>query len=113
MDVFRFTKYPPQPNDPIRRYRLVHGPGREQVGAIAIGGDAPEGDTVILTVNCDASLSDAAREDALGTSQRFVMELVTGWGIQVTEVPDEMGWTEQPDGAFHIRREYRVVCASP
>ncbi len=109
MDMFRFAKQPMRANDPTRRYRLVRGEERERVGQVEVGGDAPDGDTVVLTVACHPILSDAAREDALGTARRFLDELAAGWGLQVAEVPGGSGWAEQPDGGFHIRLEYHVV----
>lgn len=111
MDIFRFVKQPQRANDATRRYRIVCGPNREDVGEVEIGGDAPEGDTALLTVACLPVLSDAAREDALGTARRFLTELATGWGIQLTEVADGAAWVEQPGGESRIRLEYRVVCA--
>ena len=88
MDVFRFAKVPMRANDPTRRYRIVRGDEREHVGEVEIGGDAPEGNTATLAVACHPDVSDAAREDALATARRFLMELVTGWGLQATEVGD-------------------------
>lgn len=113
MDVFRFAKLPPRANDPTRRYRIVRGDEREHVGVVEIGGDAPDGDSVLLTVSCHPVLSDAAREDALGTARQFLDELAAGWGVQVAEVSGGDGWAAQADGGSRVRAEYRVVCANP
>lgn len=113
MDVFRFARLPQRANDPPRRYRLVRGDERDHVGVVEIEGDAPEGDSVLLTVSCHAALSDAAREDALGTARRFLDELAAGWGVQVAEVSVRAGWAAQADGGARIRAEYRFVCANP
>ena len=113
MDVFRFARLPPRANDPTRRYQLVRGDEREPVGRVEIGGDALEGDTVLLTVTCRPVLSDAAREDALGTARRFLDELAAGWGVQVAAVSSGAGWAAQADGGSRIQEEYRVVCANP
>lgn len=112
MDVFRFAKLPMRANDRTRRYRIVRGES-EHVGEIEVGGDAPEGDTVVLVVVGNAVLSDASREGALSAARRFLDELVSGWGLQIAEVPGGNGWEPQPDGAGRFRLEYRVVCASP
>jgi hypothetical protein len=109
MDVFRFTKQSPRANDSTRRYRMTRGEEREHVGEIEVGGNAPEGDTVLLSVICLPVLTVALREDALNTARRFLEELVTGWGRQVAEVPEGSGWAEQPDGRFCVRLEYQVV----
>ena len=113
MDVFRFAKLPPRANDRARRYQILWGEAREHVGDVEVGGDAPDGDAVVLTVACRPVLSDAAREDALGTARRFLDELAAGWGLQVAEVAAGSVWSEQPDGDFRIRLEYQVVCANP
>ncbi|MDB5310308.1 MAG: hypothetical protein JWO38_4510 [Gemmataceae bacterium] len=113
MDVFRFTKIPMRANDPTRRYRIVRGDEREDVGEVEVGGDAPDGDTVVLMVTCHPALSDAAREDAMNTARRFLDELVAGWGHQVAEVPGDREWAEQPDGGFRIRQECQIICANP
>ena len=112
MDVFRFAKLPKRANDPTRRYRLVRDEG-ETVGEMIIGGDAPDGDAVTLTLACEAVLSDAARKDALGTARRFLDELAAGWGVQVAELPGGNGWSASPDGGSRVRLDYQVVCANP
>ena len=61
MDVFRFAKIPMRANDPTRRYRIVQGED-ETIGRLEIGGDAPDGDSVVLTVDCRAVLAGAERE---------------------------------------------------
>ena len=109
MDVFRFEKLPLRANDTTRRYRIVRGLERDQVGTVEVSGDAPEGESLQLTVVCQPILSDAAREDALATTRRFLDEMVTGWGLQVLESSEEAEWEEQPDGSFRVRREYRVA----
>jgi hypothetical protein len=113
MDVFRFAKLPMRANDPTRRYRIVREPDRQTVGELEVGGDAPDGDSAVLTVTCGPSLSDAAREDALGTARRFLAELAAGWGVQVAEEPGGAGWEGKADGGSRIRLAYRVVCESP
>jgi hypothetical protein len=113
MNPFRFAKQPRRANDPARRYRIVRGEESEHVGEVEVGGDAPDGDAVLLSVACLPVLDVAARDDALGAARRFLDELVAGWGMQVAEVPGGNGWAEQPDGRFHVRLEYRIVCANP
>lgn len=108
MDVFRFEKLAPRPNDPTRRYRLVRNVEREAVGDVEIGGDAPAGNTLFLAVACHPILSDAARADALAKARRFLDELVSGWGRQITEAPEPRELEEQADGTFRARLEYRV-----
>jgi hypothetical protein len=108
MDVFRFAKLPQRANDPTRRYRLVRGQEKDHVGDVEITGDAPDGDTVVLSMTCHPVLSDAAREDALGTAHRFVEELAAGWGRAVVEGPAQVRWEGQPDGRFRVRQAYRV-----
>ncbi|MCE9562869.1 MAG: hypothetical protein K8U57_12560 [Planctomycetes bacterium] len=108
MDVFRFAKVDPRPNDPTRRYRIVRRLEKDHVGDVEIGGDAPTGHTVTLSVVCQPVLSDAAREDALSTARRFVDELVEGWALQLTEPATASGWVEQPDGSVRVQLEYRV-----
>lgn len=112
MDVFRFAKIPMRANDPTRRYRIVQSEDAT-VGRLEIGGDAPDGDSVVLTVDCRAVLADAEREGALATARRFLDELVAGWGHQVAEVPGAREWEPHADGGHRMRIEYRVVCANP
>ena len=109
MDVFRFAKLPLRANDPTRRYRVVRGVERDHVGSVEItGADARPGGTLVLTLVCLPVLSDAAREDALATTARFVEELSAGWGLHIEDGTREE-WAEQPDGGFLKRIEYRVV----
>jgi hypothetical protein len=112
MDVFRFVKLPRRANDPTRRYCVVYGPQRENVGDLEISGDAPEGEHLILALTCRPVLSDAAREDALDTARRFLDELAAGWGHQLAEARHD-GWTESADGTFSTRLDYRIVCTAP
>ncbi len=112
MDVFRFVKLPRRANDPTRRYFVVHGPQRENVGTLDISGDAPDGELLTLTLTCRPVLSDAAREDALNTARRFLDELAAGWGHQLAEVNRD-GWTESADGTFVMRLDHRIVCTAP
>ena len=90
----------------------MRGDGGEVVGRVEIGGDALDGDTVLLAVSCRPVLSDTAREDALGTARRFLDELAAGWGVQVAETSGGDGWAAQADGGFNICEEYRVGCAN-
>ena len=113
MDVFRFAKIPMRANDPTRRYRIVRGEEAETVGRLEIGGDAPDGDSIVLTVDCRAVLADAERESALSTARRFLDELVAGWGHQAAEVSGAREWTQQADGGHRMRAEYQLVCANP
>jgi hypothetical protein len=113
MDVFRFVKLQRRANDPTRRYVVVYGEQRENVGDLEIGGDVPDGEFLTLTLTCRATLSDAAREDALNTARRFLDELGAGWGHLLAEVRREENWVELPDGTFRMRVEYQVVCANP
>ena len=102
MDVFRFEKLPLRANDSTRRYQLVRGPEGDHVGVVEVG-------RAVLTVACVPVLSDAAREDALATTRRFLGELVAGWGLSADELRTGPGeWVEQPDGGFRLREEYRV-----
>jgi hypothetical protein len=113
MEVFRFVKVPFRANDLTRRYRIVRAVERDPVGDLEIAGDAPDGDSVILTVTCQPVLSDAAREAALGTARRFLDELAAGWGRQLAEVAVGTGWVEQPGGTWRVLVEYQTVCANP
>jgi hypothetical protein len=61
-------------------------PEGDHVGSVEVGGKAPTGDTTVLTVTCMPVLSDAAREDALATTRRFLGELVAGWGLKADEL---------------------------
>ncbi len=109
MDVFRFVKRPMRANDPTRRYQLVRGHERDYVGDIEVN-DASLGDVaVVLTLVCFPVLSDAAREDALSNTRRFLEELVTGWGLTLGEATTESEWVEQADGNFLVRLEYAIV----
>ncbi|MBA4190729.1 MAG: hypothetical protein C0467_22315 [Planctomycetaceae bacterium] len=108
MDVFRFTKLSPRPNDRTRRYTILRNLEKDHVGALEISGDAPEGDTVVLSVICAPVLSDAARDDALSTARRFLGEIVTGWGLDIAASPETSNWVEEPDGNFRVVLEYRV-----
>ncbi|AWM37750.1 hypothetical protein GobsT_42340 [Gemmata obscuriglobus] len=112
MDVFRFAKIPMRANDPTRRYRIVRGEEDVTVGRLEIGGDVPDGDSVVLTVDCRAVLAETERESVLSTARRFLDELVAGWGHQVAEVPGAREWAPQPDGVHRMRIEYQVVCAN-
>lgn len=111
MDVFRFAKLPLRANDPTRRYQLVTGSGPDEkvVGRLELAGDAPDGDTLHLTLNCSPDLSDAARQDALDTARRFVDELAVNWGRQATEAGGEPAWEAQADGKVRTRLTYTVV----
>ena len=113
MEVFRFVKVPLRANDRTRRYRVVRAVEGDRVGDLEIAGDAPDDDSVELTVTCQPVLSDAAREDALSTARRFLDELAAGWGRQLAEVDVGSGWVEQPDGTWRVRVEYQTVCANP
>jgi hypothetical protein len=113
MDVFRFAKIPMRANDATRRYRIVRGDEGATVGRLEIGGDGPDGDALVLTVDCRGILADAERESALDTARRFLDELVAGWGHQVAEVPGPREWAPQADGDYRMRIEYQVVCANP
>ena len=112
-NVFRFAKRPPSANDRTRRYQILRGEEREHVGEVEIGGDAPDGDAITLTVTCFPTLSGDGREDALGAAKRFVDELASGWGMQVAEMQAGGGWVEQPDGKSGIRLDSQVVSANP
>src|SRR4051794_1021710 len=103
MNVFRFVKMPMRANDRTRRYKILRGEEREHVGEIEVGGDAPDGDTVVLVVACRPNLLGPMREKALDTARRFVDELVAGWGRQVAEVPGDRGWEELPGGSSRVR----------
>jgi len=106
MAIYRYAKLPLRPNDPTRRYRIVRID--EHVGDIEIEWDAPDGASVLLSVVCLPVLSATEREDSLASAEQFTDELVTGWGLQVTE-PQKEEWLEQPDGTVRMRLEYRVV----
>ena len=110
---FQFAKIPMRANDRTRRYRILRGEEREHVGEVEVGGDAPDGDMIVLTVACHPVLSDAEREGALETARGFLYELVAGWGRQVAEVPGDRAWARQPDGASVVRIDYQVVCGNP
>lgn len=111
--MYRFAKLPMRANDPTRRYRIVREPDRQTAGEIEIGGDAPDGDTAVLTVTCGPSLSDADRAEVLGAARRFLAELAAGWGVQVAEEPGGAGWEGKADGGARARVTYRVVCENP
>jgi hypothetical protein len=111
MHGFRFAKKPRQANDQTRRYRLLRGEEQEHVGEVEIGGDAPDGDEITLSVTCLPTLSGEEREVALGAAKRFVDELASGWGLQVAEMPGG-AWVEQSEGTIRIRLDSRVVCAN-
>jgi len=108
MDVFRFVKQSPRANDPTRRYQLVREVERDYVGNVQIQG-TPEAAAVVLTLDCFPILSDAARDDALHNTRRFLEELVNGWGIGVGKVATESEWAEQPDGNFRVQLEYAIA----
>lgn len=112
MNVFRFAKTPRNATDRTRCYQILRGDEREHVGGVEIGGDAPDGDAITLTVTCHPTLSGDAREEALGTAKRFVDELAAGWGVQVAEMQSGGGWVEQADGNSCIRLGSQVVCAN-
>lgn len=107
MDVFRYAKLPQKPNDPTRRYRITQGQTNEHVGSVEVV--PPKGDMVVMSVTCLSILSDAAREDALNTTRRFLDELAHGWGVQLLDVSGANQLEEHPDGNFHIRLEYRTA----
>jgi len=107
MDVFKYKKLQMQANDPTRRYELMRGLERDHVANVEIVGDPPRDNTLVVTVVCFGILSDAAREDALSNTRRFLKELVTGWGFELGE-STESGWAEQPNGRFLARLEYAV-----
>jgi hypothetical protein len=109
MDVFKYKKLPQRSNDSSRRYQLVRGMEGDHVGEVEVGGDAPEGNTVRLILLCFPILSDAAREDALSNTMRFLAEMASGWGLQLGDSLKASEWAEQPDGTFWIWREYEVV----
>ncbi len=105
MDVFRFVKLQLKANDPTRRYALVSVAG-ERVGDLEV---IPPGQgTVVMSLTCSPVLSDAAREDLLTTSQRFLDELALGWGVHLVEGPGS-GFREQSDGRFHVRVEFTTA----
>ena len=100
MDVFRFVKFPQRANDPTRRYAIVSGAG-ERVGDVEV--TPPLRDAVHLDVVLRPTLSDAAREDALNTTRRFLDELALGWGVHLVERPGAGDLQEHPDGCFRVR----------
>ncbi|VTR96318.1 unnamed protein product [Gemmata massiliana] len=106
MDVFRFVKRAMKSNDPTRRYMLVTGDGT-RAGDIEV--IPPAHGTVRLDVVLRPVLSDAAREDALNTTRRFLDELAGGWGVQLDEGSGTSGLAEQPDGNYRVQIEYRVI----
>ncbi len=109
MNAFRFAKLPPRANDPTRRYQIVTGAAHTVVGLVEVTGDAPDGDTLRLTVTCYPELSDADRGHALDVARRFADELAAGWGRQAAEAADAPGWETLPDGKFRTRLDYSVV----
>ncbi len=106
MDVFRFVKLPQQANDPTRRYTVVSVAG-ERVGDVEVV--PPLRGKVVMSVVCYASLSDAARADALTTARRFLDELALGWGVHLVEGSETGGPQEQPDERFIVRLEYDAI----
>lgn len=113
MSAFRFEKMPMRANDRARRYRVLRGEEREHVGEVEVGGDAPDGDAVVLTVDCLPTLLGTMREKALDAARRFVDELAAGWGRQVAEVPGGREWEALPGGSSRVRIEYQMTCAAP
>jgi hypothetical protein len=107
MGVYRFAKVPPQANDRTRRYRVLQG--EAHVGEVEVGGNAPDGDAMALTVTCHQALSDEIRAEVLAAARQFMDELAAGWGVQLAEVPGGGGWAEQPDGVSRTRLEFLVV----
>ncbi|QEL17132.1 hypothetical protein [Limnoglobus roseus] len=112
MSRFRFAKRPQKANDRTRRYRILRGEEREHVGEVEIGGDAPDGDSIAVVMNCFPNLAGAGREIALSKAKRFVDELASGWGLQVAEVPGSR-WVERPEGRSDIRFDFQVVRGNP
>ncbi len=106
MDVFRFVKLTQKANDPTRRYTIVSVAG-ERVGDAEV--TPPREGTVAMSLTCSPSLSDAAREDVLTTTRRFLDELALGWGVHLVEgsASGEMG--ERPDGRFAVRLEFKAA----
>ncbi|MBP3957926.1 hypothetical protein J8F10_21950 [Gemmata sp. G18] len=105
MDVFRFIKLTQKANDPARRYTIVTGQGI-RVGDVEV--TPPARDAVVLDLVLYPTLSDAAREDALNTTRRFLDELALGWGVHLNEGAGARE-EEQPDGKFRVRLEYRAT----
>jgi len=103
MDVFKFVKRTPKANDLARRYAVVSGTDR--VGDLEIL--PPNDGAVVLTAEFKAVLSDAAREDALGTALRFLDELALGWGVHLLEEHRES--EERPDGISRTRVTFRTA----
>ncbi len=101
MDVFRFVKLPLKANDPARRYAVVSVTG-ERVGELEV--IPPKQDSVAVSLICAAALSDAAKEDAVTTTRRFLDELAVGWGVHLVDGP-QSELQEQPDGRFLIQLE--------
>ena len=99
MDVFRFVKMPQKANDPTRRYTLVSVTGGRVADLEVV---PPRQNAVVMSLTCSPVLSDAAREDALATTRRFLDELAVGWGVHLVEDAGS-GFAEQPDGRFHVR----------
>lgn len=97
MDVFKFVKLANRANDPARRYAVVSGTDR--VGDLEVL--PPRDGIVVLSADLKSALSDAAREDALGTVLRFLDELALGWGVQLIEERRE--GEERPDGSTWSR----------
>lgn len=107
MNEYRFAKLPSWANDPTRRYRVLRG--EELAGEAEVGGDAPNGDTLVLTVKCQPSLTEVARDELLAAARRFVDELAAGWGVQVDEAGGGGGWAVQPEGGSRAVVEYRAT----
>lgn len=103
MDVFKFVKLANKANDPLRRYAVVSGTDR--VGDLEVL--PPRDGTVVLTAEFKATLSDAAREDALNTALRFLDELALGWGVHLLE--EHRDNEERPDGSFRSRVTFRAA----
>ncbi|WP_439624996.1 hypothetical protein [Gemmata sp.] len=106
MDVFRFVKLTQKANDPARRYTLVSVAGGRVAELEVI---PPQKGTVVMSLSCSPVLSDAAREDALSTTRRFLEELALGWGVHLVETPAPVEMREQPDGRFAVRLEFEAV----
>ncbi len=106
MDVFKFVKLPLKANDSTRRYTTVSVAG-EQVGDVEV--TPPQRGAVVMSLTCSPVLSDAAREDALATTRRFLNELALGWGVHLVEGPASTEIREQPDGRFAARPAFEAV----
>ena len=107
MNEYRFAKLPSWANDPTRRYRVLRG--EDLAGEAEVSGNASDGDTLVLTVKCQPSLTEVARDEVLTAARRFVDELAAGWGVQVAEAGGGGDWAVQPEGGSRAVIEFRAT----